>query len=170
MSKLSVFLLFVLISYSSLWFFWPWSPLVALFISGLAFLWTLFFLSFLVLTRGLTVAAGLAALPLALAPLAQPLYLWYALSPLVYLVLLVYAASRIYGWLWGFFFVVGSLWLHLALMALLNWLSGGFVMSALHVGFDVYERWNVPLITALDSSTLYASCVVMRKLFRKRER
>lgn len=157
----------MLILFSSLWVFWPWSPLVALFVSGVVVLWVLFFMSFLVLSRGLILAAGLMALPLALAPLAQPLYLWYALSPLAYLALLVYSASRIYGWFRGLLFVVGALWLHIVLLAFLDWLSGGFVLSAFRAGFDVYERWNVPLVATLDSSALYFSCVVMRLLFRR---
>lgn len=162
------FFFLILVLYSLLWFFWPWSQLVALFVAGLVFLWVLFFASFLALSRGLVLAAGLAALPLAAAPLAEPLFIWYAVSPLVFFGLIVYAASRIYGWLWGLVFVIGSLWLHVAMLMVLDWVSGGFVQAAFRIGFDVYVRWNVFLVAALDSSALYVSCVVMRRLLRRR--
>ncbi|MCC6067516.1 MAG: hypothetical protein LM562_07155 [Pyrobaculum sp.] len=82
---------------------------------------------------------------------------------LVYVVVALPFASYD-GWLWGFLFVVGSLWLHVILLAVLNLLTGGLLSQAFDMGFDVYVRWNVPLIAFMDVSFLYVSCRVMRHL------
>jgi len=57
---------------------------------------------------------------------------------------------------------VGSLWLHVILLAVLNLLTGGLLSQAFDMGFDVYVRWNVSLIAFMDVSFLYVSCRVMR--------
>jgi hypothetical protein len=110
------------------------------------------------------VVFGLVAAPLALASVVEPLFLWYAVAPLAVFVVLVYAASRVYGLLWGFLFVVGSLWLHVIILAAVDMLSGGLLSQAFDIGFDVYVRWNVPLIAFMDTSSLYISCRVMKHL------
>jgi hypothetical protein len=51
-----------------------------------------------------------------------------------------------------------SLWLHVILLAVLDLLTGGLLSRA----FDVYVRWDVPLIAFMDVSSLYVSCRVMR--------
>jgi len=61
-------------------------------------------------------------------------------------------------------FVVGSLWLHVILLAVLNLLTGGLLSQAFEMGFDVYVRWNAPLIAFMDVSSLYVSCRVMKLL------
>jgi len=158
------FLLFV-VAFSLLWFVWPWSWLVGVFIAGLVFLWSLFFVSCVGLRRGFVVVFGLVAAPLALAPVVEPLFLWYAVAPLAVFVVLVYAASRVYGLLWGFLFVVGSLWLHLIILAAVDLLTGGWLSQAFDMGFDVYVRWNVPLIAFMDTSSLYISCRAVKLIF-----
>ena len=163
--KTSVFFLLLVVVFSLLWFVWPWSWWVGVFIAGLVFLWSLFFASCVGLSRGLVVVFGLVAAPLALAPLAEPLFLWYAVAPLAVFVVLVYAASRAYGWLWGFLFVVGSLWLHVIILAAVDLLTGGLLSQAFDIGFDVYVRWNVPLITFMDTTSLYISCKAVKLIF-----
>ena len=158
----TVFFFLLVVVFSLLWFVWPWSWLVGAFVAGLVFLWSLFFASCVGLGRGLVVVFGLVAAPLALAPLAEPLFLWYAVAPLAVFVVLVYAASRVYGLLWGFLFVVGSLWLHVIILAAVDLLTGGLLSQALAMGFDVYVRWNVPLIAFMDVSSLYISCRVVK--------
>jgi hypothetical protein len=61
--------------------------------------------------------------------------------------------------------VVGSLWLHVILLAVLNLLSGGLLSQAFDMGFDVYVRWNIPLIAFTDVSSLYISCGVVKLIF-----
>jgi len=71
----------------------------------------------------------------------EPLFLWYAVAPLAIFVVLMYMASRAYdGWLWGFLFVVGSLWLHVAVLAAVDLLTGGLLSRAFDMGFDVYVK------------------------------
>jgi hypothetical protein len=111
------------------------------------------------------VVFGLVAAPLALAPVVEPLFLWYAVAPLAVFVVLVYAASRVYGLLWGFLFVVGSLWLHVIILAAVDMLTGGLLSQAFDMGFDVYVRWNVPLIAFMDTSSLYISCRAVKLIF-----
>jgi hypothetical protein len=164
--KTSVFFLLLVVVFSLLWFVWPWSWLVGMFIAGLVFLWSLFFASCIGFSRGFVVVLGLVAAPLALAPLAEPLFLWYAVAPLAVFVMLVYAAYRAYdGLLWGFLFVVGSLWLHVIILAAVDLLTGGLLSQAFDMGFDVYVRWNVPLIAFMDTSSLYISCRVVKLIF-----
>jgi len=67
--------------------------------------------------------------------------------------------------LWGFLFVVGSLWLHVIILAAVDMLSGGLLSQAFDMGFDVYVRWNVPLIAFMDVSSLYISCRVVKLIF-----
>jgi len=123
------------------------------------------FASCIGLRRGFVVVFGLVAAPLALEPIVEPLFLWYAVAPLAVFVVLVYAASRAYDSLfWGFLFVVGSLWLHLIILAAVYLLTGGWLSQAFDMWFDVYVRWNVPLIAFMDTSSLYISCRVMKRL------
>ncbi len=150
--------------FSLLWLVWPWSQLVGAFVAGLVFLWCLFFASCIGLRRSLVAVFGLVAVPFALSPLVEPLFLWYAVAPLVIFMVLVHTASRVYGWLWGFLFVVGSLWLHIVIMLVLDLLTGGLLSRAFEIGFDVYVRWNLPLIAFTDVSSLYISCKVMKQL------
>jgi apolipoprotein N-acyltransferase len=110
------------------------------------------------------VVFGLVAAPLALAPVVEPFFLWYAVAPLAVFVVLVYAASKAYGLLWGFLFVVGSLWLHVIILAAVDLLTGGLLSQAFDMGFDVYVRWNVPLIAFMDVSSLYISCRAVKHL------
>jgi hypothetical protein len=125
----------------------------------------LFFVSCIGLRRGFVVVFGLVAAPLALAPVVEFFFLWYAVAPLAVFVVLVYAASRAYdSLLWGFLFVVGSLWLHVIILAAVDLLTGGLLSQAFDMGFDVYVRWNVPLIAFMDASSLYISCKVMKRL------
>ncbi len=162
----TVFFLLLVVVFSLLWFVWPWSWLVGVFVAGLVFLWSLFFASCVGLGRGFVVVFGLVAAPLALAPLAEPLFLWYAVAPLAVFVVLVYAAYRAYdSLLWGFLFVVGSLWLHVIILAAVDFLTGGLLSQAFDIGFDVYVRWNVPLIAFMDVSSLYISCRVVKLIF-----
>jgi hypothetical protein len=117
------------------------------------------------LRRGFVVVFGLVAAPLALAPVVEPLFLWYAVAPLAVFVMLVYAAYRAYdSLLWGFLFVVGSLWLHVIILAAVDLLTGGLLSQAFNIGFDVYVRWNVPLIAFMDVSSLYISCRAVKHL------
>jgi len=160
----TVFFFLLVVVFSLLWFVWPWSWLVGAFVAGLVFLWSLFFVSCVGLRRGFVVVFGLVAAPLALAPLAEPLFLWYAVAPLAVFVVLVYAAYRAYGLLWGFLFVVGSLWLHVIILAAVDMLSGGLLSQAFDMGFDVYVRWNVPLIAFMDTSSLYISCRAVKHI------
>jgi hypothetical protein len=161
----TAFFLLLVVAFSLLWFVWPWSWLVGVFIAGLVFLWSLFFASCVGLRRGFVVVFGLVAAPLALAPVVEPLFLWYAVAPLAVFVVLVYAAYRAYdSLLWGFLFVVGSLWLHVIILAAVDLLTGGLLSQAFDMGFDVYVRWNVPLIAFMDVSSLYISCRVMKRL------
>jgi len=162
----TVFFLLLVVVFSLLWFVWPWSWLVGAFIAGLVFLWSLFFVSCVGLGRGLVVVFGLVAAPLALAPLAEPFFLWYAVAPLAVFTVLVYAAYRAYdSLLWGFLFVVGSLWLHVIILAAVDMLTGGLLSQAFDMGFDVYVRWNVPLIAFMDTSSLYISCRVVKLIY-----
>jgi hypothetical protein len=159
----TVFFLLLVVVFSLLWFVWPWSWLVGVFVAGLVFLWSLFFVSCVGLGRGFVVVFGLVAAPLAFAPVVEPFFLWYAVAPLVVFVVLVYAAYRAYdSLLWGFLFVVGSLWLHVAVLAAVDLLTGGLLLQAFDMGFDVYVRWNVPLIAFMDMSSLYISCRVIK--------
>jgi hypothetical protein len=165
MQNQTFFFLFVVV-FSLLWFVWPWSWLVGVFIAGLVFLWSLFFVSCVGLSRGFVVVFGLVAAPLALAPVVEPLFLWYAVAPLAVFVVLVYAAYRAYdSLLWGFLFVVGSLWLHVIILAAVDLLTGGLLSQAFDMGFDVYVRWNVPLIAFMDVSSLYISCRAVKLIF-----
>jgi hypothetical protein len=162
----TVFFFLLVVVFSLLWFVWPWSWLVGAFVAGLVFLWSLFFASCVGLGRGLVVVLGLVAAPLALAPLVEPLFLWYAVAPLAVFVVLVYAAYRAYGsLLWGFLFVVGLLWLHVIILAAVDMLTGGLLSQAFNMGFDVYVRWNVPLIAFTDVSSLYISCRVVKLIY-----
>jgi len=162
----TVFFLLLVVVFSLLWFVWPWSWLVGVFIAGLVFLWSLFFVSCVGLGRGFVVVFGLVAAPLALAPVAEPLFLWYAVAPLAVFVVLVYAASRAYdSLLWGFLFVVGSLWLHVIILVAVDLLTGGLLSQAFDMGFDVYVRWNVPLIAFMDTFSLYISCKAVKLIF-----
>jgi hypothetical protein len=143
-----------------------WSWWVGVFVAGLVFLWSLFFASCVGLRRGFVVVFGLVAAPLALAPLAEPLFLWYAVAPLAVFVVLVYAAYRAYdSLLWGFLFVVGSPWLHVIILAAVDLLTGGLLSQAFDMGFDVYVRWNVPLIAFMDTTSLYVSCKAVKLIF-----
>ncbi len=92
----TAFFLLLVVAFSLLWFVWPWSWLVGVFIAGLVFLWSLFFVSCVGLSRGFVVVFGLVAASLALAPLVEPFFLWYAVAPLAVFVALVYAAYRAY--------------------------------------------------------------------------
>jgi len=162
----TAFFFLLVVVFSLLWFVWPWSWLVGVFIAGLVFLWSLFFASCVGLRRGLVVVLGLVTAPLALAPLVEPLFLWYAVAPLAVFVVLVYAAYRAYdSLLWGFLFVVGSLWLHVIILAAVDLLTGGLLSQAFDMGFDVYVRWNVPLIAFMDVSSLYISCRAVKLIF-----
>ena len=164
--KTSVFFFLLVVVFSLLWFVWPWSWLVGVFIAGLVFLWSLFFVSCVGLSRGFVVVFGLVSAPLALAPVVEPLFLWYAVAPLAVFVVLVYAAYRAYdSLLWGFLFVVGSLWLHVIILAAVDSLTGGLLSQAFDIGFDVYVRWNIPLITFMDVSSLYISCRAVKLIF-----
>jgi len=164
--KTSFFFFLFVVVFSLLWFVWPWSWLVGVFVAGLVFLWSLFFVSCVGLRRVFVVVFGLVAAPLALAPVAEPLFLWYAVAPLAVFVVLVYAASRAYdSLLWGFLSVVGSLWLHLIILAAVDLLTGGLLSQAFNIGFDVYVRWNVPLIAFMDTSSLYISCRVVKLIY-----
>jgi hypothetical protein len=160
------FFFFLVVVFSLLWFVWPWSWLVGVFIAGLVFLWSLFFVSCVGLERGFVVVLGLVAAPLALAPVVEPLFLWYAVAPLAVFAVLVYAAYRAYdSLLWGFLFVVGSLWLHVIILAAVDLLTGGLLSQAFNIGFDVYVRWNIPLITFMDTTSLYISCKAVKLIF-----
>jgi len=162
----TAFFLLLVVVFSLLWFVWPWSWLVGVFVAGLVFLWSLFFVSCVGLERVFAVVFGLVAAPLALAPVVEPLFLWYAVAPLAVFVVLVYAASRAYdSLLWGLLFVVGSLWLHVIILAAVDLLSGGLLSQAFDMGFDVYVRWNVPLIAFMDTSSLYISCRAVKLIF-----
>lgn len=162
-----MFFLFLVWLFSLLWFIWPWSKLVGVFIAGLVFLWSLFFASCVGPWRGLVLIFGLLALPFALSPLAEPLFLWYAVGPLAIFAVFVYAASRDYGWLWGFLLVVGSLWLHVAVLMILDVFTGGLLSWAFETGFDPYVRWNVPLIAFADTASLYLSCRAVKLLLNR---
>jgi hypothetical protein len=164
--KTSVFFFLLVVVFSLLWFVWPWSWLVGAFVAGLVFLWSLFFASCVGLGRGLVVVFGLVAAPLALAPVVELFFLWYAVAPLAVFVVLVYAAYKAYdSLLWGFLFVVGSLWLHVIILAAVDLLTGGLLSQAFDMGFDVYVRWNVPLIAFMDTSSLYISCRAVKLIF-----
>jgi hypothetical protein len=56
--------------------------------------------------------------------------------------------------------VVVSLWLHVILLAVLDLLTGGLLSRA----FDVYVRWDVPIIAFIDVSSLYVLCRVVKHL------
>ncbi len=56
----TAFFLLLVVVFSLLWFVWPWSWLVGVFIAGLVFLWSLFFASCVGLGRGLVVVFGLS--------------------------------------------------------------------------------------------------------------
>jgi len=43
-------------------------------------------------------------------------------------------------------------------------LTDGLFSRTFEMGFDVYVRWNVPLIAFMDVSSLYVSCRVMKLL------
>ena len=162
----TVFFFLLVVVFSLLWFVWPWSWLVGVFIAGLVFLWSLFFASCVGLGRGFVVVFGLVAAPLALAPVVEPLFLWYAVAPLAVFVVLVYAAYRAYdSLLWGFLFVVGSLWLHVIILAAVDLLTSGLLLQAFDMGFDVYVRWNVPLIAFMDTTSLYISCRIIKLIY-----
>ena len=82
----------------------------------------------------------------------------------VYVVVALLVASYD-GWLWGFLSVVGSLWLHVIILAAVDSLTGGLLSQAFDIGFDVYVRWNVPLIAFMDVSSLYISCKAVKLIF-----
>jgi hypothetical protein len=44
-------------------------------------------------------------------------------------------------------------------------LTGGVLSQAFDMGFDVYVRWNVPLIAFMDTTSLYISCKAVKLIF-----
>lgn len=163
-----VVLFIILILFSILWFFIPWDWRVGLFVGGLAFLWLLFFTSLISrVGRRHLAAAFLLSFPLMFAGVFQPLFLWYALAPLAAFVWLVYVARERYGWLYGFLFVVLTLWLHVVLQIAADVASGGLLTKAYGVGLHPHERWNIPVIVVADAASLYASAELINRLFRR---
>jgi len=45
-----------------------------------------------------------------------------------------------------------------------DFLTGGLLSQAFNIGFDVYVRWNVPLIAFMGTTSLYISCKAVKHL------
>jgi hypothetical protein len=161
-------LLSALVFYSLLWLIIPWSRAVALFITGVAFLWILFFSSLVVnIKRREIVAAVALSTPFAFAALSTEALIWYGLGPLAALIWLIYLARGVYGsWLKGIFFILGVMWLHGLLLIAIDVTTGGVLTKAYGVGLHPFQRWNVPVIAAADTSALYIAAEVLKKLLK----
>jgi hypothetical protein len=116
--------------------------------------------------RCAALAAAVAA-PFLLSAFFEPAFLWYPAAVLASFAWFVYLSSRLYGALWGFLYAIAVGLLHLAILAALNAASGGLLWRAYEVGFDVYERWNVPVVTAADSAAMWASAEALARPWRR---
>jgi hypothetical protein len=158
----------LLVLFSLLWLVTPWGRAVAAFVSGLVLFYVLF-LSSLVsrLDRRCAAFAAAVAAPFLLSAFFEPAFLWYPAAVLASFAWFVYLSSRLYGALWGFLYAVAVGLLHLAILAALNAASGGLLWRAYEVGFDVYERWNVPVVAAADSAAMWASAEALARPWRR---
>ncbi|AAL63701.1 MAG: hypothetical protein QW680_08290 [Pyrobaculum sp.] len=160
----------VLVVYSLLWLVVPWSRAVALFIAGAAFLWILFFSSLIVNVKRREIIAALAlSIPFAFAALSTEALIWYGLGPLATLIWLIYLARGTYGgWLKGIFFVLGTIWLHVLILLVVDVATGGVLTRAYGVGLHPFQRWNVPVIATADAATLLIAAEIMKRLLKPR--